>query len=133
MQEPDMGGWWEEMKGQNAGFVILSLVVVVLIFGLLIFNPIVVIGPGERGVMFDSFTGVQPGVLGEGLHWKVPIIQHIQTFNIKILREDAQAEAASKERYLALSMPAIMVEENLRQFFRMIEESENVPGNEQPD
>lgn len=40
-----------------------------------------------------------------------------------------KAEAASKERHLDLSMPAIMVEEHLRQFFRMIEESENVPGN----
>jgi hypothetical protein len=39
-----------------------------------------------------------------------------------------KAEAASKERHLDLSMPAIMVEEHLRQFFRMIEESENVPG-----
>jgi len=40
-----------------------------------------------------------------------------------------KAEAASKERHLDLSMRAIMVEEHLRQFFRMIEESENVPGN----
>lgn len=38
-----------------------------------------------------------------------------------------KAEAASKERHLDLSMPAIMVEEHLRQFFRMIEESEMFP------
>src|SRR5665648_123879 len=51
-----------------------SLVVIVaIIVGFLFLNPWIQIGAGERGIVLD-FGAVQKDVLGEGLHFRIPVM-----------------------------------------------------------
>ncbi len=43
----------------------------------------VLVGAGERAVIFNRFSGVQPGQLGEGLHFVIPWVQTPTTYDIK--------------------------------------------------
>ncbi|MCL4475406.1 MAG: prohibitin family protein [Nitrospirae bacterium] len=73
------------------GFLLFIAFVIVLML-----NPFVVIGAGERGVVLN-FGAVQPIVLGEGLHFRVPIVQKIVKIDVKVHKEQVDAEAASKD------------------------------------
>ncbi|MFC1478087.1 prohibitin family protein [Candidatus Margulisiibacteriota bacterium] len=61
-----------------AGIVILLLVVITVSQGIRI------IGAGERGVIFNTFTGVRSRVLGEGLHIVVPFIEQVTKYNVRV-------------------------------------------------
>jgi regulator of protease activity HflC (stomatin/prohibitin superfamily) len=63
------------------GFLLFIAFVVVLML-----NPFVVIGAGERGVVLN-FGAVQPNVLGEGLHFRGPIVQRIMKLDVKVHKE----------------------------------------------
>lgn len=63
---------------------------------LLILNPFVIVGPGERGVVLN-FGAVQPQVLGEGLHLRVPIMQTVVHMDVKVQKAQTEADAASKD------------------------------------
>ena len=73
------------------GFLLFIVFVI-----LLILNPFVVIGAGERGVVLN-FGAVQPSVLGEGLHFRTPLVQKIVKVDVKVHKEQVDAEAASKD------------------------------------
>ena len=45
--------------------------------------PFVLVGAGERAVIFNRFSGVQPGQLGEGLHAIIPWVQRATTYDVK--------------------------------------------------
>ncbi|HQO14112.1 MAG TPA: SPFH domain-containing protein, partial [Smithellaceae bacterium] len=53
---------------------VLIAVVVVLVF--LFAKPWVQVGPGQRGVVLN-FGAVQDNVLGEGLHFRIPVVQEV--------------------------------------------------------
>jgi regulator of protease activity HflC (stomatin/prohibitin superfamily) len=69
---------------------------VVGIIVLLMLNPFVIVGPGERGVVLN-FGAVQPQVLGEGLHLRVPIMQSVVIIDVKVQKAQTEADAASKD------------------------------------
>lgn len=73
---------------------IAGLVVAVLV--LWIFNPFVVIGPGERGVVMN-FGAVQKEVMNEGLHLRVPIMQKVSIMDVRVQKGEGQGDAASKD------------------------------------
>lgn len=83
------------MKGGKKAVKII-VILVALIFLVLVFNPFVIIGAGERGVVLN-FGAVQPSVLGEGLHFRVPIMQRIVKVDVKVHKSQTDAEAASKD------------------------------------
>ncbi|MFH1429815.1 MAG: prohibitin family protein [Candidatus Margulisiibacteriota bacterium] len=60
------------------GIAILLLIVITISQGVRI------IGAGERGVIFNTFTGVRSRVLGEGLHIVVPFIEQITKYNVRV-------------------------------------------------
>ena len=74
----------------------LIFLLFVVLFVVLILNPFVIIGAGERGVVLN-FGAVQPTVLGEGLHFRMPIVQKIIKMDVKVHKEQVDAEAASKD------------------------------------
>ena len=63
---------------------------------ILMLNPFVIIGAGERGVVLN-FGAVQPVVFGEGIHFRIPVIQKIVKVDVKVHKEQVDAEAASKD------------------------------------
>lgn len=74
----------------------VKLVVIIgaALFILLFLRPWVQIGAGERGVLLD-FGAVQENVLGEGLHFIVPIMQKVALMDVKVQKATTDAAAAS--------------------------------------
>ncbi|MGB3399434.1 MAG: SPFH domain-containing protein, partial [Candidatus Deferrimicrobiaceae bacterium] len=79
--------------GKRMGLIAL---VVALLFLFIILNPFVKIDAGERGVLLN-FGAVQDDVLGEGLHFRVPIMQTVVEMDVKIQKSETRSEAASKD------------------------------------
>ena len=77
------------------GRVSAALVAIAALF--LAVNSFTVVGAGERGVVFSKFGGVQSGVRGEGLQFKVPFIQSIIPIDVKIHKSETDASASSKD------------------------------------
>jgi prohibitin 2 len=74
----------------------MGIVAVAVLLVLLLMNPFVKIDAGERGVLLN-FGAVQGDVLGEGLHFRIPIMQRIVKMDVKIQKSETRAEAASKD------------------------------------
>ena len=61
--------------------LIIPLVALVLILPFV--WPFVLVGAGERAVIFNRFSGVQQGQLGEGLHAVIPWVQRATVYDVK--------------------------------------------------
>lgn len=73
-----------------------AVIIVVLLVFFLLMNPFVRIGAGERGVMLN-FGAVQDYVLGEGLHFRIPIMQQVIRVDVKVQKSQTDAAAASAD------------------------------------
>jgi len=60
------------------------------------FSPFVIIGAGQRGVVLN-FGAVQDVVLGEGLHFRIPIMQSIEKIDVRVQKAQTDAESVSKD------------------------------------
>lgn len=97
----------DRYAGYAAGYVILGCVAVVIIVALVwIFNPFVVIDAGERGVV-KQFGEVQTDEWGEGLHLRIPIRDKIQVVDVKTLKYESDASAASKDMQMTKTTVAV--------------------------
>jgi prohibitin 2 len=72
----------------------LGLIFGAILIGILLINPWVEIGAGERGVVLN-FGAVQDKVLGEGLHFRIPIMQEIILMDVKVQKATTDGAAAS--------------------------------------
>lgn len=92
-----------------------------VLIGLLFFvgvfaRPFVLVGAGERAVIFNRFTGTQPVALGEGLHLLIPWVQAPIAYDVKThaytmsqsLR-DADREVAGTDALTALTADGLPV------------------------
>ena len=68
----------EFFKGRTFKILIVALVILIVA---LILNPIVVIGPTDRGV-YVKLGEVKNEVLAPGIHIKTPLIEEIKTFSV---------------------------------------------------
>lgn len=78
------------------GVAIIIFLLAVGVVGLIIVNPIVIVGAGERGVLLE-WGAVQEVIYNEGFHWKIPIYQKVVKMDVKTQRMEGQASAASKD------------------------------------
>ena len=78
---------------QQAPMRLAVIIGAILVFFLFL-HPWVQIGAGERGVVLN-FGAVQKTVLGEGLHFRVPIMQKIARMDVKVQKATTDAAAAS--------------------------------------
>src|SRR5688500_5637602 len=74
--------------------MLLGVIGVILI---LTFFPIVIIGAGERGVVFNNFSGIEDRILGEGTHLRVPLLEMVTKVSVRTQKTDVKAEAASRD------------------------------------
>jgi regulator of protease activity HflC (stomatin/prohibitin superfamily) len=74
---------------------ILVIGAAVLIFFLFL-APWVQIDAGERGIVLN-FGAVQGTIFGEGLHFRIPIMQKIVTVDVKVQKIETDAVAASAD------------------------------------
>lgn len=76
---------------------IVGLVIGLFAFiALLIINPFVKVGAGERGVVLE-WGAVTDRVLDEGIHWVMPIKDKVVKMDVTIQKEDETATASSKD------------------------------------
>ena len=73
---------------------VLIAVVVVLVF--LFAKPWVEVGPGQRGVVLN-FGAVQDNVLGEGLHFRIPVVQEVILLDVRVQKVVTDTIAASSD------------------------------------
>ncbi|MBU1397699.1 MAG: prohibitin family protein [Proteobacteria bacterium] len=79
-------------KGPMRVALIIGAIVIFFMF----LQPWVQIGAGQRGVVLN-FGAVQKDVLGEGLHFRVPIMQEIVRMDVKVQKAETAAAAASAD------------------------------------
>ena len=73
------------------------VIVAAILFLFWIFSPFVVVGAGERGVVFNQFHGVDQLILGEGFSFIVPVRDRVIKMDVRIRKSDTRATAASKD------------------------------------
>ncbi|NJD55943.1 MAG: prohibitin family protein, partial [Nitrospirae bacterium] len=81
-------------RGRRIALYAAALLVLWIVVRLL--NPFVIVGAGERGVVLN-FGAVQKTVLGEGLHFRIPIVQKIVMVDVRIQKSQTDAESVSKD------------------------------------
>ena len=61
------------------------------------FSPFVIVGAGERGVVFNQFHGVEQKILGEGFSFIIPVIERVIKMDVRIRKSDTKSTGASKD------------------------------------
>lgn len=74
-------------------YIAIFIVALILISWL---NPFVVINAGHRGVI-TTFGKVNPDVLEEGLHFRIPVMQQVAEINVQIQKGEGDGDAASRD------------------------------------
>ena len=74
-------------------WIIYSAVGVV---SLIFLKPFTIINPGERGVV-TRLGKIQGQPLGEGLHFKIPIVDRITRINVRINKDQVPGNGSSKD------------------------------------
>lgn len=78
---------------QQTQTLIKALVVVAV---LILVNPLFVVGPGQVGVTFNRISGVTASY-SQGAHFRIPVVQTVDKFDVKTQRVDIIAAASSKD------------------------------------
>lgn len=93
-EEPTM---WNFLKrNKPILFGVIGVGFLVIVFLVLIFNPLVIIGPGKAGVVMNMGQ-VQERVLPEGLNFITPIYQSVYKMDCQIHKAESDASASSKD------------------------------------
>jgi len=74
----------------------VALIIGAILIFFMFLQPWVQIGAGQRGVVLN-FGAVQKDVLGEGLHFRVPVMQEIVRMDVKVQKAETAAAAASAD------------------------------------
>lgn len=73
-----------------------AIVVLLLIVFLLVFQPMTIVGVGERGVKV-TLGQTSPEALGEGVHFVMPFISTVKKMNVKTVKSNIATMAQSKD------------------------------------
>ncbi len=86
---------------------LVAVVVVTIVVLFLLSSSFETIGPGQRGVVFSRFGGIQDRILTEGLHFKLPYIEYIIPIDVRIQKAQTDATASSKDLQTVSSTIAV--------------------------
>jgi len=86
------------VKEKAGGAKIIRIIagLIALFMLLIFFNPFVIVGAGERGVVLN-FGAVQASVFGEGLHFRIPLVQRVIKLDVRVHKSQTDAESVSKD------------------------------------
>jgi regulator of protease activity HflC (stomatin/prohibitin superfamily) len=84
------------MKKLSIGLIVAAGLAIAAVVIVLIFWPFGIVGAGERGVLL-RWGAVTDKVVGEGLYVLVPVMDRVVVMDVKILKEEVVATAASKD------------------------------------
>jgi regulator of protease activity HflC (stomatin/prohibitin superfamily) len=83
------------MKKSKTYYTTIRIILVLLIV-VILFTPFVIIKAGERGVLM-KFGEVQPRVLGEGIHFIIPLVNTVEKLSVRVQKQEISTEASSKD------------------------------------
>jgi len=92
--------------GPSRKNVIRITVVIVAVLVLVWLSPLGTIAAGERGVHL-RFTAVTGKVFGEGLYFRIPLIESVQMMDVKVQKYEMKSDAASKDLQTVHSVVAL--------------------------
>jgi regulator of protease activity HflC (stomatin/prohibitin superfamily) len=84
------------LQGKGATFIgklIVGLIALLVLYWL---APFVVVPAGHRGVI-TTFGKVAEEVLGEGIHFRIPIVNQVHLVDVRVQKGEGSGEAASKD------------------------------------
>lgn len=84
------------MKEEEIGKLIKNAIIGVCI-AILVFNSFVIVGAGQRGVVFNRISGVEENVFGEGFHFRIPFVQKVIKMEVRTQKIEVAASSASKD------------------------------------
>jgi len=88
---------FEEIKYEMKKGTWKPLIIVgIILFLLFAFKPWAQVGAGERGIVLN-FGAVENTVLGEGIHFRVPVMQTIILMDVQIQKAITDAASASSD------------------------------------
>ena len=97
MDERDVYKAKEAMQSaMKKGSMRLALIIGAILVSFLFLHPWVQVGAGERGVVLN-FGAVQGNVLGEGLHFRIPVMQEVVPMDVKVQKSLTNAAASSSD------------------------------------
>ncbi|MGI6449685.1 MAG: prohibitin family protein [Desulfitobacteriia bacterium] len=82
------------------------LLIIALIAALIVFKAYVIIEPGHRGVVVQ-LGAVQPTVLNEGFHFKVPFVQEIIPVEVRVQKAQSEETTSSKDLQVVNTIIAV--------------------------
>jgi len=68
-----------------------------VVFLMWVFSPFVIVGAGERGVVFNQFHGVDDTILGEGFSFIIPLIERVVKIDVRTRKSETRSTGASKD------------------------------------
>lgn len=97
MDERDVNKAKEAVQSaMSKGPARLAMIIGAILVGFMFLHPWVQVGAGERGIVLN-FGAVQGTVLGEGLHFRVPVMQKVILVDVKVQKAETDAAAASAD------------------------------------
>jgi prohibitin 1 len=81
----------------NIKLVFGGMAVVLILIFVIAFFPIVVVGAGERGVVFNNISGLEDRILGEGTHTRIPFVESVITMPIRTQATKFQENAGTSD------------------------------------
>src|SRR4030095_1567972 len=90
-------------SGKNMIRIAAAVIALLLIF---VLSPFGTIAAGERGVHL-RFTAVTGKVFGEGLYFRIPLIESVQLMDVKVQKYEMKSDAASKDLQTVHSVVAL--------------------------
>jgi prohibitin 2 len=94
------------VRGPSTKNVIRIAIVIVGLLVLFWLSPLGTIAAGERGVHL-RFTAVTGKVFGEGLYFRIPLIESVQMMDVKVQKYEMKSDAASKDLQTVHSVVAL--------------------------
>lgn len=82
------------MEGKVKAIVTAVLIGLALI-AFLTLNPLVIVHPGQRGVVIQ-LGAVQNTILGEGIHFVIPLTQSVKKMDVQIQKVEVASDASSR-------------------------------------
>lgn len=82
-----------EHSHRTRNFVVLLLIIIIAGSGLIaVVNSFVIVPAGSRGVLLN--WGQVIGILGEGLHFKIPFAQSVEIIDVRVQKAERLKESA---------------------------------------
>ncbi len=93
MKNQDMNGFSNPFENPQLKKILIAALLIIVV---ILVKPWVQIGAGERGIV-QNFGAVQNNVLGEGIHFRVPIMQTVIIMDVQIQKALTDAGSASSD------------------------------------